>query len=189
MCVRQHTHAGAVTRRKNVILVVSTLEPRKNGPFLLDWFCGTEALPADTELWWVGPKGWWASKDLLADLTRKRHGSRGSRIKFLGMVSDRRLCELYQQATFTVYPSRYEGFGFPVLDSLMHDTPVACSFNSSLQEFACPGVYYFDCCDPESLDQACLHLMAELPVKIDREGLRKRFSWDSLARDVLALCA
>jgi glycosyltransferase involved in cell wall biosynthesis len=188
-CVRDHAHPGPLPRRENVILVVSTLEPRKNAPFLLDWFAATEALPPDMELWWVGPRGWWAGRGLLGELTRRRKGKRGGRIKLLGMVSDRRLCALYQQAAFTIYPSLYEGFGFPVLDSLLHGTPVVCSFNSSLQEFATSGVFYFDACDPVSLDHACRAVLENKPTAIDAAALRRRFSWEALAQTVLALAA
>jgi glycosyltransferase involved in cell wall biosynthesis len=183
LCVRQHAYTGPVARRENVILVVSTLEPRKNGPFLLDWFLKTAALSRDAELWWVGPNGW------MCDLARPglRHRFRGRQVRFLGMVPDRRLCELYRQAAFTIYPSLYEGFGFPVLDSLRHETPVVCSFNSSLQEFAGPGVYYFDACDPDSLDEACRALRAGSPGSVRRPDLDERFSWDALGRTVVGL--
>jgi glycosyltransferase involved in cell wall biosynthesis len=190
LCVRSHAQPGPVTRGAHFILVVSTLEPRKNSRFLLDWFLQTQVLDPDMELWWVGPKGWWAAQDWLADLFRRRgSGDRRSKIQLLGMVSDRRLCELYRQAAFTIYPSLYEGFGFPVLDALLHDAPVLCSFHSSLQEFAGPGVFYFDGCDRFSLDAACRELFAAQPVTIDGQRLRRRFSWDGLARTMLSLCA
>lgn len=189
LCVNRHAHERPVTRSDGIILVVSTLEPRKNGPFLLDWFCQTEALPANMELWWVGPRGWWATRDWLKDLSKKRQGKAGRRVRLLGMVSDRRLCQLYQQAAFTIYPSLYEGFGFPVLDSLMHGAPVACSYNSSLKEFADAGVFFFDPGDPATVDDACRDLLAARPVPIDRDMLRDRFSWDVLARTMLEMCA
>jgi glycosyltransferase involved in cell wall biosynthesis len=189
LCVRQHAHTQPVARRENVILVVSTLEPRKNGPFLLDWFCTTQALPADMELWWVGPKGWWSSNDWLGEVARRRRGNDSRRVHLCGMVSDARLCALYQQATFTIYPSLYEGFGFPVLDSLLHGAPVACSYNSSLKEFEDTGAFFFDAADPGSVDDACRALLAARPVPIDESALRKRFSWDALADTVLKLCA
>jgi glycosyltransferase involved in cell wall biosynthesis len=189
LCVHQHACPTPVARRDNVILVVSTLEPRKNAPFLLDWFAATDVLDADTELWWVGAKGWWASRDLVSDLQRRRLGQRGTRIRLLGKVSDRRLCELYQQAAFTIYPSLYEGFGLPVLDALAHGTPVVCSYHSSLKELAGRGVFYFDACDPATLDAACRELLAVQPVSVDREGVRERFSWEKLAQTVQALCA
>ena len=141
------------------------------------------------ELWWVGPNAWWASRELLKNLKQRRRGRRGGRIRLLGKVSDRRLCALYQQAAFTIYPSLYEGFGLPVLDSLMHRTPVLCSYHSSLQELAGPGVFYFDPCDPATLDEACRELQAAGPVTIDPGSLRERFSWEKLAQTVMALCA
>jgi glycosyltransferase involved in cell wall biosynthesis len=189
LCVRSHAYAGPVTRRTNVILVVSTLEPRKNAPFLLDWFATTDVLDADMELWWVGAQAWWTSQELLTKLKRRRDGRRGGQIRLLGKVSDRRLCELYQQATFTIYPSLYEGFGLPVLDALTHGAPVVCSYHSSLQELAGPGVFYFDACDAATLDEACRALRAAQPVTIDTAGLRERFSWEKLAQHMVALCA
>src|SRR5262245_3672320 len=89
LCVHRHAHPRPVPRRDDVILVVSTLEPRKNGPFLLDWFCKTDALPPGMQLWWVGPKGWWASRAWLKDVARKRRGKDGRRVRLLGVVSDR----------------------------------------------------------------------------------------------------
>jgi glycosyltransferase involved in cell wall biosynthesis len=111
LCVGQHEHREPVRRQPNVGLVVSTLEPRKNAQFLFDWFLNSKLLPGDAELWWVGPIGWLTSH-------REMQGSRkaGRRIKFLGVVSDQELCRLYQTAGWSIYPSLYEGFGFPVLD-------------------------------------------------------------------------
>lgn len=189
LCVHRHAHPEIAGRRPEIILVVSTLEPRKNGPFLLGWFARSAALEPEAELWWVGPKGWWTSGKMVRELTRSRRGGRGNRIRFLGMVSDRRLCALYRQAGLTIYPSLYEGFGLPVLDSLLHETPVLCSFHSSLQEFAGPGVFYFDAGDAASLDAAYRTFRKSGPPPIDADALRRRFSWDVLARRVLALCA
>lgn len=183
LCVQSHAFTGRVERRQDLILVISTLEPRKNGQFLLDWFLTTDVVPPSTELWWAGSKGWLS--DLSVDTRPLR--SRGRRVKFLGMVADKHLCELYQRVAFTVYPSLYEGFGFPVLDSLIHGAPVLSSFNSSLQEFAGDGVFYFDPYDASSLDRACGELLANLRLRIDRKDLKDRFSWNSLARTVISL--
>ncbi len=183
-CANGHLTARHTNRRSHVILVVAALEPRKNGPFVLDWFLRSQALPADWELWWVGPKAWWANAEHLRELESKQ-GNR--RVRFLGMVPDGRLCELYREATFTIYPSLYEGFGFPVLDSLLHGTPVLCSFNSSLQEFRCPGVHYFDPGAPDSLDDAWREASAHPRMLVDETTLRQRYSWDRLAERVLDL--
>src|SRR5262249_44509924 len=172
LCLGRHAHAEPVLRRDDVIVVVSTLEPRKNGRFLFQWFLNTRVLPAGTELWWVGPAGW-----LMKFVSHAlRRSLRGRKIKLLGVVSDQRLCELYRSAAFTIYPSLYEGFGFPVLDSLRHGTPVLSSFNSSLQEFAGPGVFYFDACDPASLDAAYLEMRGAKSLVIGRRDLEERCS-------------
>jgi glycosyltransferase involved in cell wall biosynthesis len=192
LCVHRHgagcdngLDAGRSYRRHaKTILVVAMLEPRKNCRFLFDWFLDTDALPADMELHWVGPQGW-----LNDDHGRVRRGKGDRRLCFRGMVSDAQLCQLYQQAAFTIYPSLYEGFGFPVLDSLWHGTQVLCSLNSSLQEFDVPGVFFFDPCDPASLDAAYCRLRATGPAMVDRQALRERFSWDRLARTVIEACA
>ena len=171
------------------MLVVCTLEPRKNWRFLLDWFLQTQVLDPEMELWWVGPSGW------MWERTKRcqRRSARGGVVRFLGAVPDERLCQLYRQAAFTVYPSLYEGFGFPVLDALRHGTPVLSSFHSSLQEFAGPGVYFFDPYDAASLDSACQDLLTARRqasgADVTRDDLDQRFSWDGVARTVLALCA
>jgi len=188
MCVRRHASGRSVERRNDVLLIVSTLEPRKNGLFLLDWFERTNLLSASAELWWVGPSGWWTPKAMTRQLLGRQ--SRKARcIKFLGMVPEERLCMLYRQAAATVYPSLYEGFGFPVLDSLMHDTPVLSSFHSSLKEFDSPGVFFFDPYNPKSLDEAFIQMKSSSGNRIDRDALRDQFSWDKLAETVLELSA
>ncbi len=62
LCVETHGHKGPVARSDRVGLVVSTIEPRKNAAFLLNWFQKTTLLPRDTELWWVGKLGWMISQ-------------------------------------------------------------------------------------------------------------------------------
>jgi len=181
-CLERHAHHEPVARSEHVILVVGTREPRKNGDFLLDWFLNSQALTAEAELWWAGPEGWlWDGPAGLASHPRQ------SRVKFLGMVSDQRLCELYQRAAMTAYPSLYEGFGFPVLDSLLHGAPVLCSYNSSLSELESPGVFYFDACDPASLDAAYRELIASRPLSIDPAPLRERFSWPRMGETLFEM--
>jgi glycosyltransferase involved in cell wall biosynthesis len=183
VCVERHFHAHPVVRKPNVGLVVSTLEPRKNAFFLLEWFKNTNVLPPDTELWWVGPRGWLTSRRKL----RAYQNLQGRRVRFLGVVSDAQLCELYQTAGWSIYPSLYEGFGFPVLDSLRHGTPVLTSYNSALREFITPGVFFFDPCDASTLDTAWETFRAANPVTIDRESLDAHYRWDRVAEKLLGL--
>jgi len=182
LCVDRHLHASTVRRRGDVALVVSTLEPRKNAFFLLDWFRQSAALPEAMELWWVGPLGWLTSQEQLKPYTE---AAGGRVVRLLGVVSDEQLCRLYREAGVSIYPSLYEGFGFPVLDSLRHGTPVLASGNSSIVEFDGPGLHFFDPCDPATLDLAWREHEAAGPVEIPRGPLDRRFSWDNVARILL----
>jgi glycosyltransferase involved in cell wall biosynthesis len=180
LCVLEHEHAGKVRRRTNVGLVVSTLEPRKNAQFLFDWFLNSEVVPADAELWWVGPMGWLTSHRELKAFENSRR-----KIRFLGVVSDSELCKLYQTAGWSIYPSLYEGFGFPVLDALRHGTPVLASANSSIREFESPGLFFFDPCDASTVDDAWRAFQAAGPIEIPREPLDRLYSWENVARILL----
>jgi glycosyltransferase involved in cell wall biosynthesis len=181
-CLLRHLHERRVTRRSHVGLVVSTLEPRLNANFVIDWFRSSELLPAGAELWWIGQTDWLRSSHRLKDLQRAHQGRR---IRLLGFVSDRQLCKLYQTVGWTVYPALYEGFGFPVLDSLRHGVPVLSSCNSSLREFAHASVHFFDPYDAATLDQAWAECRAAGPNLVIKAQLDEHYNWDRVARAIL----
>ena len=52
----------------------------------------------------------------------------------MGLVSNEVLFDLYKNATFTVFISKYEGYGFPIAESLWHGTPVLISNCGSMIE-------------------------------------------------------
>jgi len=184
LCVERHLDEAPTARRPDVGLVVSTLEPRKNADFLLEWFRQTEALPEGTELWWVGPLGWLTSRRRL----RQYQAMNGRKVRFLGVVSDAALCRLYRTAGWSAYPSLYEGFGFPVLDALRHGTPVLSSEHSALRELDHPGVHFFDPFDPATVDDAWRAMRAAGPsAVITRAALDARYDWDHVAATVLGL--
>jgi glycosyltransferase involved in cell wall biosynthesis len=184
LCQNGHVSKADVQRDPHVLLMVGAHHPRKNGELLFDWFWHSAALPRGMELWWAGPNVKVGQAAL--PKTPNRHDRR---IRLLGEIPDRELCELYRRARCLVYPSLYEGFGFPVLDALSHGTPVICGRHSSLIEFEGPGVFYCDPRDRQTLDEAFLQLCEAEPMSIDRTDLRRRCSWETLAAEVLRLCA
>ncbi|MCD6579857.1 glycosyltransferase family 4 protein [bacterium] len=64
-------------------------------------------------------------------------------VLFTGFVSDERLISLYRSAALFVFPSKYEGFGFPVLEAIYFGVPTICSDSSALKEILYDPIFRF----------------------------------------------
>lgn len=100
-------------------------------------------------------------------------------------VDDSSLAYFYQNALAFIFPSLYEGFGIPILESFACGCPVLCSNVSSLPEVAGDAACYFDPYSEESIRNAVLKLLdnkhyRENLIKKGYEQL-KRFSWEKTA--------
>jgi alpha-1,3-rhamnosyl/mannosyltransferase len=119
---------GAIAERPYV-LYAGTIEPRKNVSGLLDaWQALPESLREEFELLIAGPAGW-HSEAVMNRLERSEKG-----VRYLGYVAEAGMPSLFAGATAFVYPSLYEGFGFPVAQAMACGTPVVTSGVSSLPE-------------------------------------------------------
>ena len=110
-------------------------------------------------------------------------------IHFTGRVSEEALVALYQGATSTVYPSDYEGFGLPVLESLACGSPIITSDRSSLPEVGGDVAIYVNPDDVSSIRDAMLEFENG---NFDRLSLQQRgyeqcdkFSWEQCAQKTL----
>lgn len=120
------------------------------------------------------------STEALSEIIIKNNAS--ERIKFVGKVSEETLASLYKGATFLFFPSLYEGFGLPIIESMACGTPVLTSNVTSLPEVAGDAAFYID---PNSLDsmksgiEVLLH-NKKLQNDLTEKGfLRvKNYSWD-----------
>lgn len=114
----------------------------------------------------------------------------GDRVRFPGWVSDEDLEGLYALAKCVVVPSRFEGFGLPVLEAMARGVPVACADAMSLPEVAGDAALIFDAGDQAELDTAVSRLLTDRRLRRDlaTRGRERaaRFTWRATAESVLA---
>lgn len=123
--------------------------------------------------------------DLVAKLGLAPH------VRFPGVVSDDELILWYQRAAVFAFPSRYEGFGFPVLEAMACGCPVVSSNASSLPEVAGDAALLVDPEDIQGLAGAMSRVLSDPDLRHDlhTRGLAQaaRFTWDRTAREMVAV--
>jgi glycosyltransferase involved in cell wall biosynthesis len=151
------------------VLAVSTLEPRKNLPRLLEAY--RRAHLNGLQLLVAGAPGWGGVR------------VEGDGIRWLGEVQDDELARLYRGARCVAYVSLYEGFGLPVLEAMACGAPVVAGRNAASEEVAGSAAVLVDPLDPDAI-------AAGLAEAVDRgDELRQRgleraraFDWREMAR-------
>ncbi len=123
------------------LLLVGTLEPRKNQTLALDVLDATVDSHPDVALVLVGKRGWHVD-----ELIRRveRHPALGRRLFWFEEVDDAALSWLYHHATISLTPAVYEGLGVPVMEALHAGTPVVCSTGGALPEAGGAAAEYVD---------------------------------------------
>ncbi len=173
-------------REAPFFLYVGTLEPRKNVIGLIRAFNILKTRPAnkDFRLVIAGAPGWLYDR-IFKEATSSPYAGD---IKLLGPVTSEEVLHLYNNAAAFVYPSFFEGFGFPPLEAQKCGCPVVASNRSSLPEVLGPSALLVD---PSRLDEIATAMEAaamdgKLRTELIRRGLENssRFDWQSSAEEV-----
>jgi alpha-1,3-rhamnosyl/mannosyltransferase len=169
-------------RADHYFLAVGTLEPRKN---LITAIRAHAALPAALRdafpLVLAGSRGW-LNDELDAEIAR---ASSNERIRWLGYVSEEVLPALTSGARATVYPSLYEGFGFPPLESMACGTAVLASNRASIPEVVGDAGLMCEALDVDAFARGMTRLALDEAWTADlvRRGLQRarQFTWQATA--------
>jgi glycosyltransferase involved in cell wall biosynthesis len=120
-----------------------------------------------------------------------REGGAADAVVQLGSVGEDRLHALYRSAAALVYPSLYEGFGFPVLEAMASGTPVLASRAASIPELAGDAGLLLDPADRRAWTDAIVRIVNDEPLRtrLRAAGLAQaaRFTWARTARATLAV--
>jgi glycosyltransferase involved in cell wall biosynthesis len=173
---------------REFILFVSTIEPRKNLPGLLQAYrklLDDYKVPEGLAL--AGSPGWLSEEvySLVESLNLDEH------TRFLGRVPSEHLVYLYNAAQLLVHPSFYEGFGLPPLEAMTCGTPAIVSNVSALPEVVGDAAFLVDPHDTDSLTVAMWRLLTDDDLRDSyvAKGFKRadKFSWKRAADETLAV--
>lgn len=185
----QATSQTGRTGDQRLILCVSTLHPHKNIPALIRAFARLQPQRSPYRLVVAGMFGFDTDRVL------KEIENRGvqSLVRLTGWISRDELYSYYRQAWACIYPTRFEGFGLPVLEALAAGIPTACSDIEPLRTLVGDAALLFNPENEEAIYKALCAIAedAALRKELAERGPEqaKRYSWEEAARKTLHLFA
>ncbi len=171
---------------QDYFLFVGEIERAKNLNVLIRAYIQLDKEIRDRfELRIVGKKG----NNYEEILSMVRDAGIEDRVRFCGYLSDEELDEMYLHAYAFVFPSLFEGFGFPVLEAMTRGVPVICSDSSSIPEVGGDAVLTFEPHDDRALAGHLKELIVnkEHRNRLAGQGIDRcrHFNTDTLARNTL----
>jgi glycosyltransferase involved in cell wall biosynthesis len=156
---------------KGYVLFVGAIEPKKNLGRLLKAY-----VEADVEIpiVVVGPRGWMWNEEIGWIIDSVDPGVR-RKVRFLNHLSPEELRYVYSGALATTFPSLYEGYGLPLIESMSFGVPVLTSRSSSLPEVCGDAALYVDPFDVRDIREKIERLVGDAPLRdyLSERGLQR----------------
>jgi glycosyltransferase involved in cell wall biosynthesis len=173
--------AAPISRTRPYALYVGTIEPRKNLDTLLDaWKLLKASLREEFDLVMAGPRGW-SGDTMFARIQAEA--------TYLGYVPEEELPGLTAGAAVFLYPSLYEGFGFPVAQAMAAGTPVITSNNSCLPEITGGAAILIDPKSTTEIAEAITRVLESEALRADLAARGRAradlFRWEKCATESL----
>ncbi len=160
---------------KKYLLTVGKLEPRKNLKRLITAFAASK-LAKEFKLVIVGPKGWGEN------LKPQKN------VVLAGFVNDKDLAFLYKNASALVFPSLWEGFGYPLLEAGLHRLSIICSDIKIFKEITRGHAFFFNPKNEKHIKQALEKAIENREVLQKNAqnfySIAKRFTWASYVKNL-----
>jgi glycosyltransferase involved in cell wall biosynthesis len=157
---------------------LGTIEPRKNLLTLIRAYRHSTLFDQHIELVLAGAKGW-------NDTEIYQAIAQTPGVRYIGYVKEEEKAPLYHLAKTFVFPSLYEGFGFPVLEAMAQGTPVITSNRTSLVEVTNGQVTYVH---PHRVDEIVRALEKHVSKPKEQYGVTETNSWDGTAKQLIQVC-
>lgn len=167
-------------------VMVSTFDPRKNHPYLLDAFEQFWESHPEAILCLIGGRGW-MSEETLARI--ENHPRYGKQLLTFHSLPDVDLQYCYRNARGVICPSMVEGFGLPIVEALAYGRKTFVNDTPIHREVGRQDVSYFDGKDPSSLSE----LLVTWEVALSRgaplaQQVRQPTTWRESTQSILEQC-
>lgn len=178
---------GYITKKYNlfnpyILYVGSTKSEYKNFDLLLTVYTSSHKIHSNIDLIVISP-------DTYTSEQIDKISKSDFRIRKFSDLTVHDLKVFYSQADMFVYPSKYEGFGIPVLEAMACGTPVLASMASSIPEVGGDSTLYFNPDSCEELEDKIIQIMSDEQLKttLINKGYENinRFSWDQSVNKLL----
>jgi glycosyltransferase involved in cell wall biosynthesis len=163
--------------KKNYLLFVGTLQPRKNIVNLIKAYSYISD-KIDETLIIVGARGW--RNTPLREVIQELRDPVKRRINFKGYIAEEELVRLYREAKLFVLPSLHEGFCLPILEAMAAGTAVLTARRTAIPEIFGEAVLYADPFSPDDIANKIYDLVTndKLRTRLEKKGLALSKKYD-----------